>query len=86
MGSLMESIVFNYRNQFWIWCIVCGPLAGGLTGALFYDLFIFTGGESWVNRPSTAARRHFAKAPSGERANPIAGPTIGEEQREGEVV
>ncbi|KZV70263.1 aquaporin [Peniophora sp. CONT] len=67
--------VFNYRNQFWLWCITCGPLAGGLTGALFYDLFIFTGGESPINRPSAAARRHLAKAAPGERANPIAGPT-----------
>ena len=73
--------VYNFRNQFWLWCIVCGPIAGGLTGALLYDLFIFTGGESWVNRPSAAARRHFAKAPPGERVNPIAGPTVGQEER-----
>lgn len=78
--------MFKYRDQFWLWCIVCGPLAGGLTGALFYDLFIFTGGESWVNRPSAAARRHFAKAPSGERPNPVAGPNADQAGREEEIV
>ncbi|VDC04671.1 unnamed protein product [Peniophora sp. CBMAI 1063] len=78
--------VFNYRSQYWLWTPICGPLVGGFTGALFYDLFIFTGRESWVNRPNKAAREHFAEPRPSERANPIAGPPATPDANSEEIV
>lgn len=68
--------VFNYRSQYWLWCAICGPLAGGLCGALFYDVFIYRGSESPINRPSAAARRHLADAAPGEHTDAIAVPNV----------
>ncbi|KAH7885247.1 major intrinsic protein superfamily membrane channel protein [Phlebopus sp. FC_14] len=42
--------VFDFRNQYWIWCPVLGPIFGMQIGALVYDLLIFTGSESIVNK------------------------------------
>ncbi|KAI0030976.1 aquaporin [Vararia minispora EC-137] len=67
------SAPFNYRSQYWLWCIVCAPFAGGLVGAFFYDALIFVGEESPLNRPNRAAREHHAKPVSSARPNPIAG-------------
>ncbi|KAJ3553885.1 hypothetical protein NM688_g3384 [Phlebia brevispora] len=62
--------VFNYRNQYWLWCPVIAPLCGGLVGGLFYDVFFFTGSESIINRPDARARRAHAHALAAERAKP----------------
>ncbi|KAF7795403.1 hypothetical protein EIP86_006561 [Pleurotus ostreatoroseus] len=62
--------VFNFRNQYWIWCPVLGPLLGGLVGIFFYDTFFFTGSESILNRPDKRARRVHAHALAAERAKP----------------
>jgi aquaglyceroporin related protein len=43
--------VFNYRSQYWLWCVWCGTLSGGIIGAFVYDALIFTGDESPLNRP-----------------------------------
>jgi len=56
--------VFNYRNQYWLWCAILGPFLGMQIGALFYDLFLFTGSESIINKPDAEAqRRHLHACP-----------------------
>ncbi|KAI0033889.1 aquaporin-like protein, partial [Vararia minispora EC-137] len=53
---LMTSIVgygesvWAYRHQFWLWCTVCGPLAGGLVAGGLYDALLYTGADSVFNR------------------------------------
>lgn len=46
-----SNIVFNFRDQYWLWCPILGPIAGGLVGAFVYDALIFLGDESILNRP-----------------------------------
>ncbi|KAJ3572958.1 hypothetical protein NP233_g2747 [Leucocoprinus birnbaumii] len=41
---------FTYRNQYWLWCSVMAPFIGCLAGAGLYDVLLFTGKESIVNR------------------------------------
>ncbi|KAF9525543.1 putative aquaporin 4 [Crepidotus variabilis] len=43
--------VFTFRNQYWIWCPIMGPILGALFGAFVYDAFLFTGEESIFNKP-----------------------------------
>ncbi|KAJ3564588.1 hypothetical protein NP233_g8200 [Leucocoprinus birnbaumii] len=43
---------FTYRNQYWLWCSVMAPFIGCLAGAGLYDVLLFTGKESIVNRPT----------------------------------
>lgn len=43
--------VFTFRNQYWLWCGVLAPILGALTATAVYDTFVYTGGESIVNRP-----------------------------------
>lgn len=43
--------VFNFRNQYWLWCPVIAPVLGGLFGAFVYDALIFSGDESILNKP-----------------------------------
>ncbi|KAI9573565.1 major intrinsic protein superfamily membrane channel protein [Boletus coccyginus] len=45
------SAVFNFRNQYWLWCPILGPILGMQIGALAYDAFLYTGPESIVNKP-----------------------------------
>jgi len=45
------SQVFTFRNHFWIWCPIMAPFLGCLAGAAVYDVFLFTGKESIVNKP-----------------------------------
>ncbi|KAG2086311.1 major intrinsic protein superfamily membrane channel protein [Suillus cothurnatus] len=49
------TAVFTYRNQYWLWCIVLGPVTGMLCGAFVYDTLIFEGRESIINKPDTRA-------------------------------
>ncbi|KAI0058267.1 aquaporin [Artomyces pyxidatus] len=72
--------VFNYRSQYWLWCPIIGSFAGGLVACFIYDVFIFLGDESFLNRPNAAARRHFAHARSAERPRPPAGFAPDEEE------
>lgn len=65
--------VFTYRNQYWIWCPVIAPILGALTGTFIYDLLFFTGNESVLNKPNSAARDAHLVAPSAERQPPPAG-------------
>ncbi|KAH9993589.1 aquaporin-like protein [Russula vinacea] len=50
--------VFTFRHHYWIWGPVIGSCCGGLVAALLYDLFIFRGPESFVNRPNASARAY----------------------------
>jgi hypothetical protein len=43
--------VWNYRNQYWLWCPILAPICGALAGVGVYDLLIFEGEESIVNKP-----------------------------------
>ncbi|KAL4080718.1 major intrinsic protein superfamily membrane channel protein [Scleroderma citrinum] len=49
--------VFNYRNQYWLWCPCIGSISGMQIGALAYDLLIYTGSDSVINKPSGLALR-----------------------------
>ncbi|CAI4307692.1 AMP_1a_G0014530.mRNA.1.CDS.1 [Saccharomyces cerevisiae] len=37
---------FHLTHWWWTWGAWGGPIAGGIVGALIYDIFIFTGCES----------------------------------------
>ncbi|XBW38289.1 hypothetical protein QEN19_003878 [Hanseniaspora menglaensis] len=45
-----SNVLFD-SNHHYFWVPIVGPVVGGLWGAFVYDLFIFRGHESWVNRP-----------------------------------
>ncbi|KAI5980731.1 major intrinsic protein superfamily membrane channel protein [Pisolithus albus] len=50
--------VFTFRNQYWLWCPIFGPILGMQAGGLVYDLLIYTGSESIVNKSSAPPKRH----------------------------
>ncbi|KXN82857.1 hypothetical protein AN958_02131 [Leucoagaricus sp. SymC.cos] len=66
--------VFTFRNHYWLWCPVIAPLLGALAGAGLYDLFLFTGKESIVNKPGRRTREKGLRAPAKRRRNIPAGP------------
>ncbi|KAJ8520828.1 hypothetical protein ONZ45_g2398 [Pleurotus djamor] len=43
--------VFTFRNHYWLWCPVAGSIVGAQLGTVFYDIFMFKGKESLINRP-----------------------------------
>ena len=43
--------MFTFRNQYWLWCPVIGPIVGALVGTFIYDALFFTGSESILNKP-----------------------------------
>ncbi|KAI0255187.1 aquaporin [Lactifluus subvellereus] len=43
--------VFTFRHHYWIWGPIIGSCCGGLVAGLVYDLLIFRGPESFINRP-----------------------------------
>jgi len=54
--------VWTFRNQYWLWCPILGPILGALTGSAIYDAFFFTGAESILNTPSIEARKNGLRA------------------------
>ncbi|KAH9977043.1 aquaporin [Lactifluus volemus] len=42
--------VFTFRHHYWIWGPVIASCCGGLVAGLLYDLFLYRGPESFVNR------------------------------------
>lgn len=42
--------VFNFRNQYWLWCPIIAPLCGAQAGAVFYDAFLYTVRARFVRR------------------------------------
>jgi len=50
--AVTDMFLFSlHRSQYWLWCPVIAPYLGALAGAGFYDVFLFTGKESIVNKP-----------------------------------
>jgi len=49
--------VFTFRNQYWIWCPIIGPILGALFGASLYDAFLYTGEENIFCRPGGPFRQ-----------------------------
>ncbi|GMK59017.1 hypothetical protein CspeluHIS016_0700320 [Cutaneotrichosporon spelunceum] len=44
-------VIWTYRNCYWIYTPIIATICGALIGAFSYDLFIFSGAESPLNRP-----------------------------------
>jgi aquaglyceroporin related protein len=44
------SAVYSYRSQYWLWCTVLGPVLGAQAGCVVYDLFLYDGEDSIVNK------------------------------------
>lgn len=42
--------VFNFRNQYWLWAGVLAPILGALTAGAVYDVLLYSGEDSLVNR------------------------------------
>ncbi|PFH53220.1 hypothetical protein AMATHDRAFT_1300 [Amanita thiersii Skay4041] len=42
--------VYNYRNQYWIWCPILGPIMGAQAGTIIYDTFVYTGRDSLISK------------------------------------
>ena len=38
-------------SQYWLWCPVIAPIMGAQFGSLVYDVLLYTGEDSPVNRP-----------------------------------
>jgi len=56
--------VFNFRDQYWVWCPIIAPFAGGLVGTLLYDAFLFIGSESIINATNDTSRnQHLRSGP-----------------------
>ena len=47
----VELLVFTFRHHYWIWGPIIASCCGGLIAGLLYDLFIYRGPESFINRP-----------------------------------
>jgi len=56
--------VFTFRNQYWIWCPIMGPILGSMFGAFVYDAFLYTGEENVVTRSCD----HFLHRRSAQRS------------------
>ncbi|SCU92740.1 LAFA_0F12552g1_1 [Lachancea sp. 'fantastica'] len=52
---------FHLTHWWWTWGTWGGPIAGGIAGALVYDIFIFTGCESPINYPDNGYIEHRVK-------------------------
>lgn len=48
--------MWTSRGFYAFWGPGVGAICGGLAGGLVYDVFLYTGGESFVNRPSGGRR------------------------------
>ncbi|KAF9515990.1 hypothetical protein BS47DRAFT_709630 [Hydnum rufescens UP504] len=66
MLGYSRHVVWNYRSQYWLWTGILAPLSGGVVGALVYDVFLYIGSDSIVNKPTQGARQYI---PS-ERSQP----------------
>ncbi|KAK2460762.1 hypothetical protein APHAL10511_007232 [Amanita phalloides] len=45
--------VYTFRNQYWLWCPVIAPIVGAQVGTLFYDIFLYNGDDSRINKSDT---------------------------------
>ncbi|RXW22806.1 hypothetical protein EST38_g3058 [Candolleomyces aberdarensis] len=39
------TMVWNYRNQYWLWCPIIAPILGAQIATIVYDLFLYTGND-----------------------------------------
>jgi hypothetical protein len=39
-----------FKSQYWLWCPILATVLGGQFGAAVYDMLIFTGPESILNK------------------------------------
>ncbi|KAI9452000.1 aquaporin [Lactarius psammicola] len=53
------SQVFTFHHHYWIWGPIIASCCGGLVAGLVYDLFIYRGPESFINRPNAGAGASF---------------------------
>jgi aquaglyceroporin related protein len=44
------SSIWTYRSGYWFYTAALGPIVGGLLGCFLYDLLIFNGPASPLNR------------------------------------
>jgi hypothetical protein len=73
MVGYSKDVLFNYRHQYWLWTPILGPIFGGLAGTCVYDLFMFTGDESIVNKPNAATKLYHARAKRVDPENAVDG-------------
>lgn len=59
--------VFNFRNQYWLWCPIMATCSGGLTGTFLYDAFLYVGAESIISTPNETARNQHLHTPPEQR-------------------
>lgn len=50
------TAVYKFRSQYWLWAGVIAPITGAQIGTIFYDLFLYNGTDSLINRGRTRAR------------------------------
>jgi aquaglyceroporin related protein len=43
--------IWHYRNWYWLYTPIIAPLCGGVLGGFLYDLFLYSGNDSPLNRP-----------------------------------
>ncbi|KAI6129768.1 major intrinsic protein superfamily membrane channel protein [Pisolithus croceorrhizus] len=61
--------VFTYRNQYWLWCPILGPILGMQVGGLAYELLAHTRSERINNKSRfTDASSDSTRTPSGSDA------------------
>lgn len=49
--------VYNYRNQYWLWCPIIGPFLGAQLGGFVYEAFLYNGEDGIFNQPDATSRR-----------------------------
>jgi len=55
--------VFTFRNQYWMWCPIMGPILGALFGAFVYDAFLYTGEENILKQSDDRFPQRFLHGP-----------------------
>jgi len=61
--------VFNFRHQYWLWCPIIASLSGGIVGCFVYDSLLYTGSDSFLNKPSATARQYLPTHTKNEGIN-----------------
>ncbi|KAH0578455.1 hypothetical protein H2248_003603 [Termitomyces sp. 'cryptogamus'] len=51
--------VYTFRNHYWIWCPILGPILGAQVGAMFYEAFLYNGRDGRFNQPRRASNKRI---------------------------